>query len=104
MRRLIENVNSIFTHHDGGVEESMHTLVSLLERADAALLPVGCVSHQAQTKAKRCCRRFNFPFKPLRSTDIGNITDALRTVAAATASPLSAKEICSWARTLAISA
>ena len=91
LRRLIETFNGIFTHHDGGVEESMNALASLLERADAVLLPVGCVSHQAQTRAKRTCRRFNKPFKPLRSTGLGSITDALRSVAAETTSALSTK-------------
>ena len=80
LRRLVEDHNGAFVHHDGGVEQSMATLSNQLERADAVLFPVGCVSHQAQSKVKSLCRRFDKPFKPLRSTGIGAITQALESL------------------------
>jgi hypothetical protein len=81
LRRMIEERGGGFVHHDGGVEQSMAKLANQLERADAVLFPVGCVSHQAQSKVKGLCRRFDKPFRPLRSTGIGAIVEALRTVA-----------------------
>lgn len=82
LRRLVEERGGDFVHHDGGVEQSMSKLASRLERADAVLFPVGCVSHQAQSKVKDLCRRLEKPFRPLRSTGIGAVVEALRTVAA----------------------
>ena len=81
LRRIVEDHNGAFVHHDGGVEQSMAKLSNQLERADAVLFPVGCVSHQAQSKVKSLCRRFDKPFKPLRSTGIGAVTEALASVA-----------------------
>ena len=80
LRRIVEDHNGAFVHHDGGVEQSMAKLSNQLERADAVLFPVGCVSHQAQSKVKSLCRRFDKPFKPLRSTGIGAITQALESL------------------------
>jgi hypothetical protein len=82
LRRIVEDHNGAFVHHDGGVEQSMAKLSNQLERADAVLFPVGCVSHQAQSKVKSLCRRFDKPFKPLRSTGIGAITQALESLSA----------------------
>ncbi|RAU20531.1 DUF2325 domain-containing protein [Paramagnetospirillum kuznetsovii] len=80
LRRMVEERNGAFVHHDGGVEQSMAKLANQLERADAVLFPVGCVSHQAQSKVKSLCRRFDTPFKPLRSTGIDAITRALESL------------------------
>ncbi len=81
MRRLIEGCNARFDHHDGGVEESMARLYSLLERADAVLFPVTCISHAAQDKVKRLCRSQSKPFVPLRSAGAGAVIQALNALA-----------------------
>ncbi len=82
LRRMVEHHNGFFEHHDGGVEESMGRLASLLERADAVLFPVRCVSHAAQSKVKSLCRRWAKPYRPLRSTGMDAIVQALESVAA----------------------
>jgi len=82
LRRIIESHNGAFVHHDGGVEQSLSKLSAQLERADAVLFPVGCVSHAAQDRVKSLCRRFDKPFRPLRSTGIAAIVAALDSVAA----------------------
>ncbi len=82
LRRMVEERGGDFVHHDGGVEQSMTKLANQLERADAVLFPVGCVSHQAQSKVKGLCRRFHKPFRPLRSTGIAAVLQALESVAA----------------------
>jgi hypothetical protein len=83
MRRLIESCNGCFTHHDGGVEQSMSKLCSLLERADAVLFPVECISHAAQSSVKRVCRSQAKPFVPLRSAGAGAVIQALQSMAGA---------------------
>lgn len=80
LRSLVEDCNGAFVHHDGGVEQSMEKLGNLLKRADAVLFPVGCVSHQAQYKVKDACRRSGKPFRPLRTTGLGAIIEALQAV------------------------
>ena len=70
-KRLVEACNGSFSHHDGGMEESMGRLKSLFGRADAVIFPVDCVSHAALAEIKRLCRRWNkppaaAPFRPLR--------------------------------------
>lgn len=76
-RRMVESCNGRFAHHDGGVEASIHRLGGKVERADAVLFPVKCVSHAALTKVKTLCRIQVKPFKPLRSTGLDAIAEAL---------------------------
>ena len=87
LRRIVESYNGAFVHHDGGVEQSLEKLESQLERADAVLFPVGCVSHAAQDRVKRQCRRLSKPFHPLRSTGVEAIVAALASVNSRAAAP-----------------
>lgn len=88
LRRIVEAHNGAFVHHDGGVEQSLSKLSAQLERADAVLFPVGCVSHAAQDRVKSLCRRLDKPFRPLRSTGIAAIIAALDSVSARTSSAI----------------
>ncbi|HIJ64212.1 MAG TPA: DUF2325 domain-containing protein, partial [Rhodospirillaceae bacterium] len=67
-----------FVHHDGGVEQSMEKLDSLLKRADAVMFPVRCVSHMAQFKVKSACRKSGKPFCPLPSMGVEVVIQALQ--------------------------
>lgn len=80
-RRMVESCNGSFAHHDGGVEASIHRLGGKVERADAVLFPVKCVSHAALAKVKTLCRNQGKPFKPLRSTGQEVVAEALARVA-----------------------
>ncbi|MDR3437900.1 DUF2325 domain-containing protein [Telmatospirillum sp.] len=81
VRRLVEDCNGVFAHHDGGVEESLSRLHGLFGRADAVLFPVDCVSHSAQDAVKQLCRRWQKPFVPVRRSGLGAYLAALETVA-----------------------
>jgi hypothetical protein len=80
-KRLIEDSNGSFAHHDGGMEESMGRLKSLFGRADAVVFPVDCISHAAHAEIKRLCRRWNKPYLPLRRCGLSALTRALETYA-----------------------
>lgn len=82
-RRLVEDSNGVFAHHDGGFEESMGKLHGLFGRADAVLFPVDCVSHSAHDEVKRLCRRWEKPFVPLRHSGLGAFIRALSSIAGA---------------------
>jgi len=82
-KKLVESRNGRFSHHDGGMEESMERLDGLFGRADAVLFPVDCVSHAALKKVKSLCRRWGKPYVPMRRSGIGAFTEALAVYAAA---------------------
>jgi hypothetical protein len=49
-----------------------------VQRGDAVLFPVDCVSHQATWLVKRLCRQPGKTFVPLRSAGLGSFLAALR--------------------------
>lgn len=83
IRRIVETCNGVFSHHDGGVEESLNRLHGLMGRADAILFPVDCVSHSAQDAVKQLCRRWQKPYIPVRRSGLGAYLAALESVARA---------------------
>lgn len=89
LRRVVEECNGCFVHHDGGTEQSMAKLCSMADRADAILFPVKCVSHAAQDKVKKLCRRADKPFVPLRSSGMETFIQALADLARQPAIPVS---------------
>ncbi len=80
-KRLVEECNGSFSHHDGGMEESMGRLKSLFGRADAVVFPVDCVSHAALAEIKRLCRRWNKPYLPIRRCGLSALARALESYA-----------------------
>lgn len=85
LRRLVEDSNGVFAHHDGGLEQNMHRLHGLFGRADAVMFPVDCVSHSAQDTVKQLCRRWSKPYVPVRRSGLGAYLLALTELAAAEA-------------------
>lgn len=83
LRRIVEECNGTLVHHDGGFEESMGRLGSLLGQADAVMFPVDCVSHMAHDQLKRLCKRMEKPFVPVRRSGLGAFVRALDRVGSA---------------------
>lgn len=81
VRRLIEECNGRFEYHDGGMEESIDRLGTLLKRADAVLFPVNYVSHSALHKVKSLCRSLDKPYFPLRHSGLDSVASALSSIA-----------------------
>jgi hypothetical protein len=80
-RRFVEDSGGIFSHHDGGIEESISRLHWLCGRADAVFFPTDCISHRAQDEIKQLCRRWDKTLVPLRRTGLGAFIRALEVVA-----------------------
>ena len=83
LRRIAEDAGAVLLLHDGGVEDAEAQLAGFASRADVALFPVDCVSHDAALAVKRHCRRLGKPFIPLRGTGGAAFLAALHGLAAA---------------------
>lgn len=81
LRRMVEDLNGVFAHHDGGREESLGLLPGMVGRADAVLFAVADISHAAQDELKRHCRRQERPFLPVRRSGLGAYLSALQALA-----------------------
>ncbi|MBT3023213.1 MAG: DUF2325 domain-containing protein [Candidatus Thiodiazotropha sp. (ex Lucina aurantia)] len=81
LRSVVEGCHGNFILHDGGVEDSRANLDSKLTGADVVFCPIDCVSHDACLRVKRCCKRNNTMFIPLRSSGITSLLNGLEQVA-----------------------
>jgi hypothetical protein len=77
LRTLVERGGGQFIHHDGGIEHAAALLPGLVGRADIAVFPVDCVSHNAMTSAKRACQQLNKPFVALRTSSLACLLSSL---------------------------
>jgi hypothetical protein len=70
LRSLVEGATGRFLHHDGGLEHNAALLPGLVSRADLAVFPVDCVSHDAVASLKRVCRQLGKRYVPLRTSSL----------------------------------
>jgi hypothetical protein len=77
LKALVERVGARFLHHDGGLEQNVGLLPSLVSRADHVTFPVDCVSHCAAATIKRLCRQAGRPYQPLRSASLACLLSLL---------------------------
>ncbi len=70
LKSLVERTNGRFVHHDGGLEHNAALLPGLVSRADLAVFPVDCVSHDAVASLKRLCRQLGKRYMPLRTSSL----------------------------------
>jgi Uncharacterized protein conserved in bacteria (DUF2325) len=80
LKAIVESAGGEFLHHDGGVEHGMALLPGLISRADCAVFPVDCISHDAMGVVKRQCRQSAKPFVPLRTSSLASLVSALATL------------------------
>ena len=80
-RKLVERLNGNFLHHDGGLEDGRKRLPVLLQRADAVICPVDCISHRAVNDIKVLCKREAKPMILLRKASFSAFNAALYSVA-----------------------
>jgi hypothetical protein len=87
LRDLVESTNGRFLHHDGGIEHSPALLPGLVSRADIAVFPVDCVSHDAAAAVKRVCAQLGKRYLPLRTASLACLRAGLAALQAAPAEP-----------------
>ena len=88
LKSLVESTNGHFLHHDGGIEHSSALLPGLISRADIAVFPVDCVSHDAVAAVKRICRQLGKRYIPLRTSSLACLLSGLAAAPAAGAPAL----------------
>jgi hypothetical protein len=77
LKAVVERIGDVFLHHDGGIEHSMTLLPGLIGRADIAMFPIDCISHDAMGTVKRQCRLTGTPFVPLRLSSLACLLSGL---------------------------
>lgn len=84
-RSLVEVRGGEFVHHDGGLEENLRRLDSVIAAADAVICQTGCVSHNAYWRVKEQCKRTgkqcNFVGNPSLSSFLQVLDDIARQLA-----------------------
>jgi hypothetical protein len=86
MKGLVESTKGRFLHHDGGIEHSAALLPGLVSRADIAVFPVDCVSHDAAAAVKRVCGQLGKRYMPLRTSSLACLLSGLSVMQPAPAS------------------
>jgi len=87
LKALVEETNGRFLHHDGGVENNAALIPGLVSRADVAVFPVDCISHDAATTLKRTCRQMGKRYLALRTSSLTSLLAGLATLRAGNGSP-----------------
>jgi hypothetical protein len=77
LKSLVERSNGRFLHHDGGLERNAALLPGLVSRADLAVFPVDCISHDAVASLKRVCRQLGKRYVPLRTSSLACLFSGL---------------------------
>ena len=85
LKGFVERVNGKFLHHDGGIEHSSTLLPGLLSRANAAVFPIDCVSHDAAARIKRACSQMRKVCLPVRTSSITSLLSLIETIRSARA-------------------
>jgi hypothetical protein len=84
-RSLVEVRGGEFVHHDGGLEENLRRLESVIAAADAVICQTGCISHNAYWRVKEQCKRSgkqcNFVGNPSLSSFLQTLDDIARQLA-----------------------
>jgi Uncharacterized protein conserved in bacteria (DUF2325) len=75
----VERAGGTLLYHDGGIEHGTTLLPGLISRADCAVFPIDCISHDAKGILKRQCRQSAKPFIPLRTSGLGSLLSGLAT-------------------------
>jgi hypothetical protein len=79
LRAVVEHAGGALLYHDGGIEHSTTLLPGLISRADCAVFPIDCISHDAMGILKRQCRQAAKPFIPLRTSSLASLLCGLAT-------------------------
>ena len=87
LRSAAEARLAAFSHHDGGIEDSLHRIEEMIAGCDAVVCPVDCVSHGACRMAKAICQRLKRRFMPIPTASRSGFERALDRLATEPGSP-----------------
>jgi hypothetical protein len=80
-RTLVEQSRGQFIYHDGGLENNVGRLQTLLASADAVICQAGNVSHGAYYVVKRYCKQNGKPCMMLKNGALSSFQKGLRVLA-----------------------
>ena len=80
-RKLVEQHNGRFIHHDGGREHSRQQLAITLQQADAVFCPLDNISHDAINRVKRYCKHTTKRVVFMPRSSLSSFAESLRQVA-----------------------
>jgi hypothetical protein len=80
-RTLVEQSRGQFIYHDGGLEDNVSRLQTLLASADAVICQTGNVSHGAYYVVKRYCKQNGKPCMMLKNGALSSFQKGLRVLA-----------------------
>jgi hypothetical protein len=78
---LVEHCHGEFAHHDGGHENNMGRLQTVLASADAVICLTGNVSHGAYYVVKRHCKQHGRPCVLLKNAAVSSFCQGLSALA-----------------------
>ncbi|MEM7303274.1 MAG: DUF2325 domain-containing protein [Pseudomonadota bacterium] len=78
LKQIAEQQDAVLVHHDGGKEESVQRLDSILPSVDCVMCPTDCISHAACLRAKHSCAKHNIQFFPLRNSSQSAFRSAIK--------------------------
>jgi hypothetical protein len=70
-----------FMRHDGDCRNGQARLIHMVNRAEAVICPLNCVSHRAYLCVKKLCKDLNKPCILLRNSGLGSLRKALMELA-----------------------
>ncbi|MCL4501251.1 MAG: DUF2325 domain-containing protein [Deltaproteobacteria bacterium] len=70
-----------FMRHDGDCHNGRGRLIHMVNRAEAVICPLNCISHQAYLCVKKLCKDLNKPCVLLRNSGLGSLRRALMELA-----------------------
>ncbi|MEL6504912.1 MAG: DUF2325 domain-containing protein [Pseudomonadota bacterium] len=78
LRSIAEEQTVELLHHDGGKENAVSRIDTVLPSVDCVMCPIDCISHDACLRAKQYCHKRNTPFVPLRTASAAAFKAALK--------------------------
>jgi hypothetical protein len=87
-RSLVEQRGGAFLHHDGGAEENIRRLESVVAAADAVICQTGCISHNAYWRVKEQCKRIGKPCTFVANPSLSSFLQVLDELALHRAEPI----------------
>jgi len=80
-RDAVESARGEFAHHDGGIEDNITRLPTLLGSADAVICLAADCGHQAYYAVKRYCKRYGKPCALLGNSSVHSLAQGLKELA-----------------------